>query len=1197
MFAQLLRFELSFHLRKKSFWLGLFVFGALGSFFSSTQGRSDTEILINAPSALVNQMGLLSLGIVFVAAFLANAAFLRDDQYRVAQLVWSAPARRRTLFWSRFVGVFLVTSLIFFAAPIGMLIDVVASLGGPRRAGPIMLFHYIWIYGVLALPTVLFSSAVMTAIALFTRHQVAGFTAAIALYLGYFASAFLVGSPMMAGVTPASPDVVAWAAILDPFGLSAYFEQAKGWTILERNSNLFDLDQTMLKNRGLWLLISLLTIVTALYRFGPFLREKRTLVKAHDAAPEYEHVPYRPIHPVLGRAWAINAFLAMTKLEISFLYRSWAFAGIFLLWCVAITPEMLAILQQSDYSNPHYPTTRALLDRFQFDMLPFFGTVFLIFLAGESVWREKSDRIIQLSGTTPIRPLQLFASRFVALSVLPLVLITASVLLVFGIQLTHGWNDFQPALYLELYLYGGLPLVAVILITLFCQVVATDRYLGMALSAALLLGVAGTLGVSLGLEHPLFRIATVPGLTTAGMTGFALSQPVFSSYIFFWLSVGVLVSFATVRYWPRGVVRGPETFRPATTAPGRYWPAAVLVAVGLVFTSAGWIISQTNFSGGWQSSSSRLAARADFEKRFGHFADQPSLSLFAVSTSLDLYPAEQRAHMIGEYQLVNRTSQPIEDVLIVLGRRAIAADMNIPNASIADFDAGQQAWVFRLYTPLQPGQFTQLKFTLGWKQTGFTDLSRSFQLVENGSFIMGPNSFPFVGFPEALRMRDSTDRRNHGLPPLAVMPSLEQALVDAPRPLPGNYDKVQFETVISTNGDETALAPGRLVRKWSVGGRNYFHYRSNQPITNALFYASARYQCVQDHIKHVQLEVCFTDERRANAPDILTAMRDALDYADRNFGSYPGDIMRAIQVSGLSRITGFAAPNSLLLGEDEAFEFDRTATRVLIDQIYRVVGHETAHQWWGHHLVPARSDTFQGSMVLVETLARYSELMMLEHRYGPAETRKWLDYELNRYFRGRGRDTQPEVPLYRVTGQGYLSYSKGAAAMYAMKTALGEDAVNKALAALVAKFAENGSPATSLDLLEQFYQVSDPAQHPFIDSWFKEIVHTDLSFGSIDVQTDDGDKTRIEMSIIAFSEKLDGMGNSAAINFEGPLTLHFLDRAGRIIHELQINATVLDKAITVALDQRPTTVIIDPNYRYLDPDRTNNRLEVGSLGE
>ena len=39
---------------------------------------------------------------------------------------------------------------------------------------------------------------------------------------------------------------------------------------------------------------------------------------------------------------------------------------------------------------------------------------------------------------------------------------------------------------------------------------------------------------------------------------------------------------------------------------------------------------------------------------------------------------------------------------------------------------------------------------------------------------------------------------------------------------------------------------------------------------------------------------------------------------------------------------------------------------------------------------------------MVETMAQYSALMVMEEEYGPELMRKFLKYELDRYLRGRG---------------------------------------------------------------------------------------------------------------------------------------------------------------------------------------------------
>src|SRR5262249_15424821 len=114
-----------------------------------------------------------------------------------------------------------------------------------------------------------------------------------------------------------------------------------------------------------------------------------------------------------------------------------------------------------------------------------------------------------------------------------------------------------------------------------------------------------------------------------------------------------------------------------------------------------------------------------------------------------------------------------------------------------------------------------------------------------------------------------------------------------------------------------------------------------------------------------------------------------------------------------------------------------------IDYPYYVTAHEVAHQWWGHQVVGAR---VQGATFLSETLAQYSALMVMKKKYGSAKMRRFLKYELDRYFIERGVERKKEMPLARVEGQNYIHYRKGSVVMYALQDYIGESTLNRALA-------------------------------------------------------------------------------------------------------------------------------------------------------
>ena len=80
-----------------------------------------------------------------------------------------------------------------------------------------------------------------------------------------------------------------------------------------------------------------------------------------------------------------------------------------------------------------------------------------------------------------------------------------------------------------------------------------------------------------------------------------------------------------------------------------------------------------------------------------------------------------------------------------------------------------------------------------------------------------------------------------------------------------------------------------------------------------------------------------------------------------------------------------------------------------------------------------------------ETLAEYSALMTMRHRYGDDNMHKFLKYELDRYLRGRGTEVRREEPLAQVQQETYVWYQKGGQIMYALSDYIGEDKVNLAL--------------------------------------------------------------------------------------------------------------------------------------------------------
>ena len=79
-----------------------------------------------------------------------------------------------------------------------------------------------------------------------------------------------------------------------------------------------------------------------------------------------------------------------------------------------------------------------------------------------------------------------------------------------------------------------------------------------------------------------------------------------------------------------------------------------------------------------------------------------------------------------------------------------------------------------------------------------------------------------------------------------------------------------------------------------------------------------------------------------------------------------------------------------------------------VDYAYASAVHETAHQWWGHQVSPSNA---QGALFIAEGLAEYTNIAVLEKKYGQKKLKTYLEDELEKYLFRRTKDAKGEQPL------------------------------------------------------------------------------------------------------------------------------------------------------------------------------------------
>ena len=122
--------------------------------------------------------------------------------------------------------------------------------------------------------------------------------------------------------------------------------------------------------------------------------------------------------------------------------------------------------------------------------------------------------------------------------------------------------------------------------------------------------------------------------------------------------------------------------------------------------------------------------------------------------------------------------------------------------------------------------------------------------------------------------------------------------------------------------------------------------------------------------------------------------------------------------------------------------------------------------------------------MITESVAEYLTAKIYEKQFGKKSVRRFLDIQLNRYFSGRSEETNMENPLIHVQPeQTYISYGKGAIALYTLSQYIGEEKLNGALREYLIYASRPGQPyTTSKDLIQYLRQATpDSLQYVITD--------------------------------------------------------------------------------------------------------------------
>jgi ABC-2 type transport system permease protein len=1118
MFARIASFEFRYQLRQPAFWViaiifGLLAFGAVAS--PNVQLGSGGNVLKNAPFSLAVAHIIFNVFFMLATTAIVANVVARDTQTGFGPIILSTRITKGAYLYGRFLGAFAAVALCYLSIAIGTLLGTFMPWVDPETIGPLRLGDYAYAYGVFGLTGLFLTSALFFMLATITRSMMATYIGVVAVLIAYLASTGVLGSK------PEFETMMAW---VEPFGSGAYGLVTKYWTAAERNTLNAPLEGVLLWNRVIWTAVgaALLAAAYVLYRPSPrgakLKKQERLKALVETAAPPAGPIGALP-RPTYGFASGLTQLWSRAVFETVLIFKSPAYVVLILL---ALSFAMATLFFTGEiYGAPILLVTRVVITALT-GTFGLISIVIAIYYAGELVWRDRDRRVHELIDASATPDWTFLIPKTLALALVLISTLLIGVLAGIVTQTIKGYTNFELEKYLLWYVwpeaisYGLLAVLAI-----FIQALSPNKFVGWAIMVVYLISTIVLANV--GFDHVLYRYGAGIGVPLSDMNGtgdFAGFAAWLNAY---WTAFAVILLVLAYGLWRRGTESRfwPRLKRLPHRLAG---PAGVIGGVALAaFIGLGvFIYTNTNVWNDYETRDAGEKRQAAYEKALLRYETTPQPAIADVRLVLDLHPHQPRLTTRGSYVLMNRTDRPLPEVHLRWQDDLDMASLTVEGASVArEWDEFNYR-IYRFATPMQPGERRTVTFETVLEQKGFKASGNTTRLVDNGTFVNNGEFAPSVGMGRDGLLGDRSKRRKLGLPAELRMAKLEDERARA-----RNYvgaDWVNADITVTTDADQTPIAPGYKVSDTTANGRRTARFVTEAPILHFFSVQSADYEILREVHDGVTLEVYHDAQHARNAPRMIQAMKTALDYYQTAFGDYQFRQARIIEFPAYASFAQ-AFANTMPYSEGLGFIADFSDPEK-IDYVTYITAHEVGHQWWAHQVIGSDQ---QGSTVLSETLAQYSALMVMEKTYGRDQIRRFLKQELDRYLRSRGTERLEELPLMRVENQQYIHYQKGGLVMYLLREQIGEEAVNRALRRVIQQYAFQSAPyPRSLDLVAALRAEAPADKQALITDLFEKITLYDVkTTGSTATQRPDG---RWDVTVTVDARKLyaDGKGVETA---------------------------------------------------------------------
>ena len=1224
LFWEFFTFELRFRFKSLStymyflLWLA-FSFLCVASESFGPVGSGNGKVLLNGPFANILNDAFAGLFGIIVIAAIFGTSILRDFQRDTYQILFTQPISKFAYLGGRWAGSFVTTVFAFSGMMLGTYLGTFAPWADHTRIAPNHLWTYLQPFFSILVVQIFFIGSAFFAISALTRKIFIVYLQGVALFMIY-----VIGLTVFVATRSLEHF---WSSIFDPIGFILLNNVTRYWTVIERNTQLLSLSPSFMNgvflyNRLLWISVGLASLgaVWALFPMSVEALTARSQGRRAAKAKEQDLAEAQPVrslvpaqlphaHQSFGGAATFAQYLSLSRLRMRNIFRDIPF------W--ALVALIVAFGINNDYfagrvaERNVWPVTYLMVQAVEGSAL-----LFLLIVAGlyaaELLWRERDTHFDGIHDALPMRESTDWLSRFTAIVVVELILITFAMFIGIVMQTIAGYHHYELLQYFkELYVVTFPQVVIFILLSLFVQTLVSNKFVGY----GILIGIFVLLQIlpPFGWENTLYLISQVPAYIYSDMNGYGHFVLAMFWATVYWLAISATLGVVSIALARRGA---EDSFRARTRlalqrAP-RLIPAALLFAI-MAVGAGSWYFYNAHVLNEYLDSKARRGIQADYERQFKKYEnlDQPKVT--AVDATINIYPERRSFDGSVRMTLQNKTNQPIAQIHLTDQKQSVTNVQFDRTFHLVSAAPRNMYSIYALDPPLAPGQTVTLTCNVGHQTHGFRDGNELPELAYNGTFF-DSDYVPYVGYNTGIELDDPRRRREEHLPALEEMAHRgDPAHAINNVFFRGESDWVTYHTVVSTSADQIAVAPGYLQREWQDKGRRYFEYSMGSThILDFFSYISARYQSRKE-IYHgpngdVALEVYYDPAHTYDVDDMLASSRAGLDYYQKTFSPYQ---FKQYRIFEFPRYRTFAQsfPNTIPYSEGIGF-ISRVIKPTDIDFTYFVTAHELGHQWWAHQLVGADAE---GSNMMSESLAEYSALQVMAHKYGRDLMHRFLRHELDGYLRGRAGEVRHEPPLALVQREQYVWYQKGGQILYTLADYIGEDKLNLALHNFLMQYqyanannqvdANNAQASVPINnpypdtrmLVDAIRAQTPPELQYLVDDGFNRIVlYDNKTVTATSQKTPDG-KYKVTLDVEARKMQADGNGAETPMPLDDYIEIGVFSGKKDQEKPLYLKKEKISephKTFVVVVDEKPTLAGIDPYNKLIDRNSEDNMIDV-----